>query len=82
MTSNDAFIEADKFRKAVFTSIVAGESDPKRIAKKNRLIPQAVDRAVEDLEEHELITDAGDGDGYELTEKGERYAAERRNLQQ
>ncbi len=80
MASNDAFIEADKFRKAVFTSIVAGESDPERIAKKNRLIQRAVDRAVEDLEEHGLIT--GEGDGYALTEKGERYAAERRNLQQ
>lgn len=78
MTINDAFIESDKFRKAVFTEISAGESDPERIAKKHHLIKRAVDRAVGDLEEHDLIEDGGDG--YELTDKGERYAAERKNL--
>lgn len=80
MTINDAFIESDKFRKAVFTEIVAGESDPERIAKKHHLIQRAVDRAVEDLEGHELIETSDDGDGYVLTDKGERYAAERKNL--
>ncbi len=80
MASNDAFVEADKFRKAVFTGIVAGESDPERIAKKQRLLERGVNRAVEDLEEHGLIEDTDDG--YKLTSKGKRYADERRNLQQ
>lgn len=78
MTINDAFIESDKFRKAVFTEIVAGESDPERIAKKHHLIQRAVDRAVDDLVGHDLIEETDDG--YVLTDKGDRYAAERKNL--
>lgn len=78
MTINDAFIESDKFRRAVFTEITAGESDPERIAKKHHLVQPAVDRAVGDLEEHELIEETDEG--YVLTDKGERYAAERKNL--
>lgn len=78
MPSNDAFVESDKFRKAVFQGITAGESDPERIAKKNHLIQPAVDRAVDDLEEHGLIEEGEDG--YVLTDKGEDYAAERQNL--
>lgn len=78
MTINDAFVESDKFRKAVFTEIAAGESDPERIAKKHHLIQPAVDRAVDDLQERELIEETDDG--YELTDKGETYANERKNL--
>lgn len=78
MTLNDAFVESDKFRKAVFTEMAAGESDPERIAKKHHLIQPAVNRAVDDLEDHGLIEETDDG--YELTDKGERYAAERKNL--
>lgn len=76
MSSYDAFVESDKFRRAVFTEIVAGESDPERITKKHRLIRPAVDRALDDLVDHGLIEQ--DGDGYVLTEDGERYEAERK----
>lgn len=76
MPINDAFVESDKFRRAVFTEIAAGESDPERIAKKHHLIDRAVDRAVDDLVDHGLI-EAGD-DGYQLTEEGERYAEDRK----
>ena len=78
MPINDAFVESDKFRRAVFTEIAAGETDPDRIAKKHHLIKPAVKRAVADLEEHDLIQ-AVDG-GYELTEDGERYAADRKRM--
>lgn len=76
MPSNDAFVESDKFRRAVFTEIVAGESDPERIAKKHRLIQRAVDRALDDLVDHGLVEE--DGDAYVLTDDGEKYAAERK----
>jgi predicted transcriptional regulator len=78
MPSNDAFVESDKFRKAVFAGIASGEPDPERIAKKNHLLERGVERAVDDLEEHGLIEPADDG--YTLTDKGEKYAAERENL--
>ncbi len=77
MPINDAFVESDKFRKAVFTEIAAGESDPSRIAKKHHLIERAVDRAVEDLVDHDLIEADGE-DGYRLTDEGERYAEDRK----
>lgn len=77
MPINDAFVESDKFRKAVFTEIAAGESDPARIAKKHHLIERAVDRAVEDLVDHDLIEADGE-DGYQLTDEGERYAEDRK----
>ncbi len=77
MPINDAFVESDKFRKAVFTEIAAGESDPERIAKKHHLIQRAVERAVDDLVDHDLIEEAGD-DGYQLTDEGEKYAEDRK----
>lgn len=76
MPINDAFVESDKFRRAVFTEIASGESDPDRIAKKHHLIKPAVSRAVDDLVDHGLIEEAEDG--YQLTEDGERYQADRK----
>lgn len=76
MPINDAFVESDKFRRAVFTEIAAGESDPDRIAKKHHLVKPAVKRAVQDLVDHELIEETDDG--LQLTDQGEEYQADRK----
>lgn len=76
MAQDDAFVESHKFRRVVWQELVSGESDPERIAKRQRLVQRAVDQALEDLEEHGLI-EQGD-DGYELTDEGERFEVERK----
>lgn len=76
MVVNDAFVESDKFRRAVFTEIAAGETDIEFIAKKHRLVKPAAERAVNDLVEHGLV-EKGD-EGYALTAEGERFEADRK----
>lgn len=75
--AEDAFVESHKFRRVVWQELVAGESDPERIAKKQHLVDRAVEKALDDLEDHGLITETDDG--YELTDEGEKYEADRKN---
>lgn len=75
--AEDAFVESHKFRRVVWQELVAGESDPERIAKKQHLVDRAVESALDDLEEHGLVEETDDG--YELTEEGERYEEDRKN---
>lgn len=77
MALDDAFVESHKFRRAVWKQLVAGETDPERIAKKEHIIQRAAEQAIQDLEEHDLIEDTGDG--YELTDEGEKYEQERKS---
>jgi len=77
MPLDDAFVESHKFRRAVWKQLVAGETDPERIAKKEHIIQRAADQAIQDLEEHGLVEDTGDG--FELTEKGEEYEKDRKS---
>lgn len=76
MVVNDAFVESDKFRRAVFTEIAAGEGEADRIAKKHRLVKPAVDRAVQDLTEHGLVEEKGGR--LQLTDDGRRFEADRK----
>jgi predicted transcriptional regulator len=73
--ADDAFVDSHKFRRQVWQELVSGESDPERIAKKQRLMQRAVDKALDDLEEHGLV--AENDNGYELTDEGEAYEADR-----
>lgn len=75
MASDDAFVESNKFRRQVWQELVSGETDPEQIAKRQRMVQQAVDRALEDLEDHGLVESTDDG--YELTDEGETYEEER-----
>lgn len=68
----EGFIAANKTRLAVFNEIRSGETDPERIAKKQRMIEPAVKSALEDLLEQNII-EHGD-DGYSLTDEGRRAA--------
>lgn len=77
MAGDDAFVESHKFRRVVWQELVSGETDPERIAKKQHLIDRAVEKAIDDLEDHGLIEETDDG--YALTEEGERFEAERKN---
>jgi Mn-dependent DtxR family transcriptional regulator len=76
MMAKDGFVESHKFRRVVWQELVNGESDPERIAKKQHLVQRAVDKALDDLEEEGLVT--SEEDGYELTDEGEAYEADRK----
>lgn len=75
MPQHDAFIESDKFRRAVFAELAAGETEIARIAKKHHIVARAADRAAEDLAKHGLAKKMKDGH-YELTEEGKGALAQ------
>ena len=46
---DEGFILANKFRRVIFDELVAGESDLRRIAKKNRIIPRVAQRIMDEF---------------------------------
>lgn len=75
-TTTEGFILANKFRKAVFVEVAAGEDSPKVIAKKHHLVPQMVANAVGDLKDKDIL--AEDDGTLTLTEHGEKVFADMR----
>jgi predicted transcriptional regulator len=46
---DEGFILANKFRRVIFDELVSGETDIKRIAKKNRMIPRVAQRVIDEF---------------------------------
>lgn len=46
---DEGFILANKFRRVIFDELVAGETDIRRITKKNRLIPRVAQRIIDEF---------------------------------
>ncbi len=46
---DEGFILANKFRRVIFDELVAGETDIRRIAKKNRIIPRVAQRIMDEF---------------------------------
>lgn len=74
---DEGFILANKYRRAVFTEIAAGESNPRMIAKKHHIIDKVVDDIVSKLIDGGLVEEKNDA--YVLTGEGEKIAAELQN---
>lgn len=68
----EGFIVAHKTRLAVFTEIVAGEHDAKRIAKKHHLVSPAVESALKEMVAQGILKKGAKG--YSLTAEGDRAA--------
>lgn len=71
---DEGFILANKYRRAVFTEIAAGESDPQMIAKKHHIIDRVVDDIVTKFIDGGLVEKKDEE--YVLTGEGEKIAAE------
>ncbi|VVB60851.1 Uncharacterised protein [uncultured archaeon] len=46
---DEGFILANKFRRAIFDELVSGETNIKRITKKNRMIPRVAQRIIDEF---------------------------------
>jgi predicted transcriptional regulator len=46
---DEGFILANKFRRVIFDELVSGETDIKRITKKNRMIPRVAQRVIDEF---------------------------------
>jgi predicted transcriptional regulator len=46
---DEGFILANKFRRVIFDELVSGETNIKRIAKKNRMIPRVAQRIIDEF---------------------------------
>jgi predicted transcriptional regulator len=46
---DEGFILANKFRRVIFDELVSGETDIKRITKKNRMIPRVAQRIIDEF---------------------------------
>ena len=67
---DEGFILSNKFRRAIFDELVAGETDIKRIAKKHRIIQKIVQRVVDDFVVGGIVEKQGNN--YVFTKKGEK----------
>ncbi len=53
---HESFVVGNKIRLAVFVEVLSGESGIERIVKKHRLIPQAAERAADELAEQGIVS--------------------------
>ncbi|MBU0497180.1 MAG: hypothetical protein KKG04_04410 [Candidatus Thermoplasmatota archaeon] len=67
---DEGYILSNKYRRAVFDELAAGEGNIQRIAKKHRLILTVVRRVIEEFEAAEIVKHHQGR--YVFTEKGER----------
>jgi predicted transcriptional regulator len=70
---DEGFILANKFRRVIFDELVAGETDIKRIAKKNRLIPRVAQRIIDEFITGGIVEKKGNT--YVFTPEGEKLVA-------
>jgi predicted transcriptional regulator len=70
---DEGFILSNKFRKAVFHELAAGESDIELIAKKHHIIPKVAKSIVEELIKGNVVEKKERR--YVLTKEGEKLAA-------
>ena len=69
---DEGYILANKFRRVIFDELVAGESDLRRIAKKNRIIPRVAQRTMDEFVDGGIVEKQGTR--YVFTEEGKKLA--------
>jgi predicted methyltransferase len=67
---DEGYIYANKFRRAVFEELSAGEQNINRIAKKHRIFLPIVKRVMHEFEKEDIIKN--NHGQYQFTKKGER----------
>jgi predicted transcriptional regulator len=68
----EGFILSNKFRRAIFTEVVAGERDIGRISKKHRIPLSIAEKTIKELIEVGVIKE--ENNRYTLTREGEKAA--------
>jgi len=69
---DEGYILTNKFRRVIFDELVAGESDLRRIAKKNRIIPRVAQRTMDEFVAGGIVEKQGTR--YVFTEEGKKLA--------
>ncbi|HVQ01069.1 MAG TPA: hypothetical protein VMT57_06100 [Candidatus Thermoplasmatota archaeon] len=69
---DEGYILANKFRRVIFDELVAGETDLRRIAKKNRIIPRVAQRTMDEFVAGGIVEKQGMR--YVFTEEGKKLA--------
>jgi predicted transcriptional regulator len=67
---DEGFILSNKYRRAIFDELTAGETNLERIAKKHHIVRVVAQRVITDFVDGGLV--APQGNRYVLTEKGEK----------
>ena len=67
---DEGYILANKFRRAIFDELAAGETDIRRIAKKHRIIPKVAQRVMDEFITGDIVEQKGKD--YVFTEKGKK----------
>lgn len=70
MSMDEGFILSNKYRRAIFNDLAAGETSINRIAKKNRIVITIVNRVVDDFVKEDILEK--DGNSYIFTKKGKK----------
>jgi len=69
----EGYILSNKFRRAIFDELAAGETNIQRIAKKHRIILSVAKRTANEFIDGKVLEKKGNK--YILTEEGEKLAA-------
>ena len=67
---DEGFILANKFRRVIFDELVSGETDIKRITKKNRMIPRVAQRIIDEFVSGGIVEKKGNM--YVFTDEGKK----------
>ena len=67
---DEGFILANKFRRVIFDELVSGETDIKRITKKNRMIPRVAQRIIDEFVSGGIVEKKGNM--YVFTTEGKK----------
>jgi predicted transcriptional regulator len=67
---DEGFILANKFRRVIFDELVSGETDIKRITKKNRMIPRVAQRIIDEFINGGIVEKKGNM--YVFTDEGKK----------
>ena len=70
MTIDEGFILSNKYRRAIFDGLVAGERDIQRIAKKHHIIRLVAQRVIDEFVKGGIVEKQGNS--YVFTEEGEK----------
>jgi predicted transcriptional regulator len=70
MTIDEGFILSNKYRRAIFDGLVAGERDIQRIAKKHHIIRLVAQRVIDEFVKGGIVEKKGNS--YVFTKEGEK----------
>lgn len=70
---DEGYILSNKFRRAIFDELAAGEADIRRIAKKHHIVPKIAQRVIDEFVAGEIVEKQGNK--YVFTEKGKKLVA-------